>query len=81
MKTYIRMDECPFKAGDRVRDLYDKEKSREGTVIGVEEEYVWLSFDDGSSSYRTWTHDLDRLFHKSGGGLTRLSKGELIPAS
>ena len=73
MRTYIRMDECPFKEGDRVKCHHTKHM---GTVTRVDEDVVFVTSDDGTRFYRTWTHELDTLMHKSGGGLTREARPE-----
>jgi hypothetical protein len=65
------MADCPFALGDRV---LDEATHHEATVERVDEDRVFCRFDNGILFYRTWSHELDTLFHQSGGGLTRLHR-------
>ena len=75
-KTWISKDECPFQPGDRVKCIFTDVES---TVLKVEDDVVWCVTDEGKKFYRTWWHDLDQVFHKSGGGLTRIAREMPVP--
>lgn len=70
-KTYISHSECPFQAKDRVRCDHT---NIEAMVVRIEDENVFVVSDNGTRFYRTWTHELDTIMHKSGGGLTRIER-------
>lgn len=69
MREYINMASCPFKQGDRVKAAHTNEES---TVLYVDEEHVFCITDDERRFYRTWSHELDMISRKSGGGLTKM---------
>ena len=71
MPDYVNMDACPFRRGDRVKCVHTHV---EATVLEVADANVFCVDDHGCHFYRTWTHELDTLFHKAGGGLTRLTQ-------
>lgn len=73
MREFIKMSACPFRVNDRVKDDVH---SGESTVYRIEEEHVYCETDEGKVFYRTWTHGLDTVMRRSGGGLTRIGRPE-----
>lgn len=72
-KTYINPTDCPFREGDYVKCDHC---GVEALVLYVEDEHVFCLSADGHRFYRTWAHNLDTVFKKSGGGLTRTHRPE-----
>lgn len=44
----------------------------------IEDEHVFCISENGTQFYRTWSHDLDTVMRKSGGGLRRVHRPELV---
>lgn len=76
-KDYIRMADCPFTVGCRIKDDYQKgEPERLGRVIALNDECVQVTFDDGTSCWRTWAHEQT---WNGGGGLSKVKEDVLPP--
>lgn len=71
MVGYILADECPFQIGDEVECDHTHQT---GIVVAVTDQHVFVENPSGEWFYRTWTHDLDRVTHKRGGGLVRVKR-------